>query len=57
MKYVQSRKQLFTWPNVKKKGKDLEMLWRAIVQNVMYLQLQRGWSKPIRTLLMSNAKK
>ena len=35
--------KLFTQPNVRQKGKDLETTCRRIIRNLMCLRIQRGW--------------
>ena len=56
--YLEAKKKvrrLFNRPNVKQKVKDLEILPRGMIRNVICLSLQRGWSKLIRILLVSSA--
>ena len=35
--------KLFTQPNVRQKGKDLETTCRGVIRNLMCLRIQRGW--------------
>ena len=46
--------ELFTRPNVKQKGKDLETLRRGMIRNVMCSGSEREWSKLIRILLVTS---
>ena len=45
-KYTEAKiksRRLFTRPNAKQKGKDLEMLYKGMIRNVIHLKLQIGW--------------